>query len=97
MMSIAHVWDSIEKEACSKRFTYKFPEGSKKRIVDVNENRTQKQHRKEGETSNEHSGGVPSGADSAGEAMDAGAEDGIGRHVLKQARMRLTVERALED
>jgi hypothetical protein len=91
------MWDSIEKEGRSKRFAYKFSDGLKKRIVDVNENRTQKQHRKEAETSNEHSEGATSVVNSAGEVMDARAEEGIGRHILKQARMLLTVERALKD
>jgi hypothetical protein len=76
---------------CYKRFIFTFPEGVKKRIIDVNENSIQKQHRKEGGTTNEHSGGAASAIDSAGE------EEGIGRHVLKQVRMQLTVERALKD
>jgi hypothetical protein len=85
------------KMGCYMQFIYKFPKDLKNRILGLKEKGIQRQHRKEGETSNEHSGDAASGVDSAGETMEAAQEGGIERHVLMRARLRLSVECALED
>jgi hypothetical protein len=79
---------------CFKRFIYKFPLYLKRRILNVNSNRVRRERNREESTSKQTGS---TGANSSGDTLDAGMEEGIGRHILREGRVRLMVERALED
>jgi hypothetical protein len=73
-------------DACFRRFVRKFPEYLKLHVVDTRGNLTKMT-----------SGSQASISSSLGsEVLDAGVEEGIGRQILLDAGVRLTVERAFD-
>jgi hypothetical protein len=74
---------------CFRRFIRRFPDFLKRGVVDVKGNTV----KHTGTSKTNHTAGS-SQRDGSGGDLDIGVEEGIGKAIIPQARLRLTVERA---